>query len=194
MDIKKALELRRAKRAKQRRFLRQDAHKRPKLKKAWRKPRGYQSKMRMRRRGYARARSQGFGAPRIIEGLTRSGQRPVVVATIAALDALDVKRDCAILAGSLGGRRREQLLLRAKERKIAILNARDIDAAVSSMRTALAKRKQTHEEARKGKEKKAAEKKTIEERAAPAAEPAAEPDEAKKAEEAEKQKVLTKRM
>jgi large subunit ribosomal protein L32e len=197
-----ALEQRQKMKARKPHFAKQDAHKRAKLTKAWRRPRGYQSKMRLGKRGYARTISAGWGSPRSVEGLARNGLRPVSVATLSQLTALDVKKECAVLVRTLGARRKEELLMKAKERKVIVLNAVNIDTTLAKLREAKAVRSKARAERTKGKEQKT--KKTIEQKVEPKAKPeqAQTPeqdgeaaDEAqKKALEAEKQKVLTKKM
>jgi large subunit ribosomal protein L32e len=198
-----ALEQRQKMKARKPHFAKQDAHKRAKLTKAWRRPRGYQSKMRLGKRGYARAISAGWGSPRSVEGLARNGLRPVSVATLSQLEALDVKKECAVLVRTLGARRKEELLTKAKERKVIVLNAANIDTTLAKLREAKAVRSKARAERTKGKEQKA--KKTIEQKVESKAqkpEQTEKPEQAgeaadeaqKKALEAEKQKVLTKKM
>ena len=200
MENKKALEERRARKGKKPRFHRQDAHKRVKLKSGWRRPKGLQSKMRLKKRGYARNVSDGWGSPRAVEGLTRAGLRPIHIATIAQIDKLNPKTDCAIFVSTLGGKKREQLLLRAKERGVAVLSVKDIAVAVASLRERVASRLAAK------KERTVKTKKTIEQKVEKAevavkaskdvdtAKSDGASDDASKAQEEEKRKVLTKKV
>ena len=203
MDKKQALEHRRVRKAKKPVFHRQDSHKKAKLSSSWRKPRGYQSKMRLGRRGYSRSISSGYGSPKQVEGSHKSGLFPVLVSTSAQLDALGAKTQGAVLTAGLGAKRREQLLEHAAKKAITVLN---LDAeALSRIKERFAAQKKERSDKRASKAKKA-EKKTLEQKAkseqaeaAKAAEPtdaaAPEPSEEKeKAFAAEKQKVLTKKM
>ncbi len=184
---------RRQRKAKKPRFLRQDARKKAEVSQTWRKPRGLHSKMRLNKRGYPRCVSPGWGSPRAVEGLTREGLVPVRVATLAELAAIDPKRDAAVLMGTLGAKKREQLLKEAKARKILVVNVKDVDAAlvrIGAARTRLAERRAARASRREN--KKAAAKKTIEERVT---KEELQPSEAEKAEALaeEKRRVLTKK-
>jgi large subunit ribosomal protein L32e len=105
-------------------FVRQQAHRyyvlgRPDT---WRRPRGQQSKQR-RHYGYRSVVvSIGFGSPRGTRGLTPSGFRPVVVHTPRDLEALDVARDAAIIARTVGTRKRLVLEEAARRRGVHVLN------------------------------------------------------------------------
>lgn len=44
-------------------FIRQDAHKKAKLKNLWRKPKGLHNKMRLQKKGYRRLPKVGMGTP-----------------------------------------------------------------------------------------------------------------------------------
>jgi len=204
MDTR-ALEHRRRIKAKKPRFLRQDAHKRAKFRPAsWRKPKGFHSKMRLGKKSYATRVQVGYGSPASVRGLHRSGLRPVLVATPEQLGALDPKAQGAILASTLGDRKRELLLRQAKEKRITVLNLK-VDEALKGLSEAFAVRKSEHAAKLTEKQKREAEKKRsieqraeekkAEERAGVKEEKSAEEQAEEKAKEleAEKQKVLTKR-
>ena len=182
------------------RFTRQDAHKKAKLASNWRKPRGLQSKVRLKRRGYVRPVSAGYGKKdrHLVKGL-----EPVVVHTAAELEGLDTKKHGVIIAAKLGSKKREALLTAAKA--FTVLNL-DIEKKLAAITEKLAarkkeksarmaakekKKKTLEEKAKKEAAKEAAAEKKTEEKKVDEAEPS--DDEKKKADEAEKQKVLTKK-
>ncbi len=173
-------------------FRRQDAHKKAKLPSSWRKPRGLQNKVRLKRRGYIRPVGDGHGAARATRGLVK-GLRPVPVATAAALQALDPKAEGAVIASTLGGRKREALLAAAKERSVTVLNL-DPEKALAAMKERLAGRKQERAARTATKEAKSLEEKAAKSAQKPGAEKKEESEEERKeAEEAAKRKVLTKK-
>jgi large subunit ribosomal protein L32e len=89
---------------------------------SWRKPKGQQSKQR-RHYGYRPTIvSIGFGSPRLTRGLTPSGFRPQLVRTTEDIDKLDGKREAALIARTVGTRKRLVLEERARERGIHVLN------------------------------------------------------------------------
>ncbi len=211
MALNDSLAIRRRMKGRKPAFLRQDAHKKVKLTPSWRKPKGSDSKMRVRKRGYNTPVSRGYGAPLEARGLHASGLQPVLVATVAELDRLDVKRDGAVLKRTIGGKLRETLLAHAATKKITVLNVKTDAAAVAAKfaeRKAL-KAKRHDAKATKAAEREKKEKKTLEEKtttpgAARASSSESEPDVQstvqtteetahEKEEREEKQKVLTKR-
>jgi len=187
----KALEARRVRKAKKPAFRRQDAHKKREVARTgYRKPKGLQSKMRLGHGSYARMVSTGFSSPKAVKGLTRDGLRPVMVATLASLKGLDPKAEGAVIVATVGAKKREAILAEAKRLGITIINAKDVDAALKRIADARAVRKGA-KQARIAKVKK-----TVEERVETVAEQEKHESSEEKADEleAEKQKVLTKRM
>lgn len=88
----------------------------------WRRPRGLQSKQR-RHYGYrAKIVRIGYRSPRRVRGLVPSGFRPVVVRSSGELRALDARRDAAIIARTIGTRRRIGLEEEARKRGVRVLN------------------------------------------------------------------------
>jgi len=89
---------------------------------AWRRPRGLQSKQR-RHYGY---RSEvvriGYRSPARVRGLVPSGFAPVLVSTTGELERLDTKLEAAIIARTVGTRRRLVLEEEARKRGVHVLN------------------------------------------------------------------------
>lgn len=111
---------RRIKRAKPE-FLRQEGWKHARLAKVWRTPRGVHSKLRHRERARGRQPSVGWGSPALVKGLTKHGLRPVRVMNPQQLDRLEPKNDGAIIARSVGRKKRLEIMKRAEEKGIRIL-------------------------------------------------------------------------
>ena len=89
---------------------------------AWRRPRGLQSKQR-RHYGYrSEVVSVGYRSPAAVRGLTPAGFRPVIVHTRGELDGLDASRDAAVIARTVGTRRRLVLEEEARRLGIRVLN------------------------------------------------------------------------
>jgi large subunit ribosomal protein L32e len=106
------------------RFVRQAAHRYERIGRdeAWRRPRGLQSKQR-RHYGYrSEVVSIGYRSPAAVRGLTPAGFRPVLVHTSGELDGLDASRDAAVIARTVGTRRRLVLEEEARRLGIRILN------------------------------------------------------------------------
>ncbi len=105
-------------------FVRQAAHRYWRIGRdeSWRSPRGLQSKQR-RHYGYRSVVvSIGYRSPAAVRGLTPAGFRPVIVRTRDDLDGLEAKRDAAIIARTVGTRRRLVLEEEARRLGIRVLN------------------------------------------------------------------------
>lgn len=88
----------------------------------WRRPRGQQSKQR-RHYGYrSTVVSIGFGSPRKVRGLTPTGFRPVLIRTPDDLAALNRTTDAAVIARTVGTRRRLVLEEAARKLGVHVLN------------------------------------------------------------------------
>jgi len=106
------------------RFVRQAAYRYERIGRdeAWRRPRGLQSKQR-RHYGYrAKIVRVGYRSPALVRGLTPAGFRPVVVRMRQELDGLDATRDAAVIARTVGTRRRLVLEEEARRLGIRVLN------------------------------------------------------------------------
>ena len=89
---------------------------------AWRRPRGQQSKQR-RHYGYrSTIVSIGFRGPAKVRGLTPTGFRPVLVHTAKEIVALVPSTDAAIIARTVGTRRRLVLEETARKAGVHVLN------------------------------------------------------------------------
>ncbi len=108
------------------RFLRQEWWRFPKFKNnpKWRRPKGIDSKMRLKKKGKPRSPSIGWGSPRAVRGLHPSGYEEVLVHNVKEVEAIDPSRQAARIAGTVGRRKRELIVAKAKELGIKVLNAR----------------------------------------------------------------------
>jgi large subunit ribosomal protein L32e len=106
------------------RFLRQEWWRYPKFKNnpKWRRPKGIDSKMRLKKKGKARSPSIGWSSPRAVRGLHPSGYEEVLVHNVKELETIDPARQAARIAGAVGARKREMILARAKELGVKVLN------------------------------------------------------------------------
>jgi len=89
---------------------------------SWRRPRGLQSKQR-RHYGYRpRIVRVGYRSPARVRGLVPSGFRPVIVRTEEDLSRLNAKLEAAVIARTVGTRRRLVLEESARRLGIRVLN------------------------------------------------------------------------
>lgn len=106
-------------------FLRQAWNKRIRLGKGvkknqkWRKAKGGDSKVRLKEKGYARKVSVGYGSDKKIRGMIQ-GMEFTKIENIKDLENADKKK--GILIGNVGKKKREEILKRAKEKGLKVLN------------------------------------------------------------------------
>ena len=156
-DKKKLLELRKDLKSKKPTFVRQDAHKKPKLGNKWRKPKGIQSKMRLHRRGYRRSVSKGWKSPREVRGLDKEGFIPIIVHTINQLNNIDKEAQSIIISSKVGQRKKIDLVKEALKFNLKISNF-DANKYLNKIEEELKKKKQVKEELKKKKDDKKKEK------------------------------------
>ncbi len=136
------------------RFIRADTHKRKRLKKVWRYPRGRHLKMGEQKRGARKRVEPGFRAPRLVRGLSRSGHEPVMVHSPEDIEAMDSRTQAALLSATLGARKKVEAVKAALKSNIVILNMRNPEAFLEGVRERFAKKKAAEKE-KTAKEKKA---------------------------------------
>ncbi|MCK4715035.1 MAG: 50S ribosomal protein L32e [Candidatus Aenigmarchaeota archaeon] len=103
-------------------FQRQEGYRHVKLKDGWRRPRGKQSKLRMREKARGSLPGAGYGSPRGVRGLNRLGYREVLVNTPSELADLNPREEMAVIAGAVGRKKREEIVRFAQEKKIHVSN------------------------------------------------------------------------
>ncbi|MFC1723514.1 50S ribosomal protein L32e [Nanoarchaeota archaeon] len=162
MDL---LEQRRIVKAKKPTFMRQDSHKKGKLKNNWRRPKGSDSKMRNNKKGYRRSVRIGWRSPRVIRGLSREGLTTVIVETLKQIEVIDPKKDSIIIGSSVGLKKKLELLEAAITKGLKIHNFTDPKAYVDEQKKLIkdrrdkASEKKQQRSEKKEKAKKEAEKK-----------------------------------
>lgn len=104
------------------RFKRQEWFRFRKLGEKWRRPRGKDSKMRLGKRGKLVLPSVGYRLPKSTRGSHPSGLAEVMVSGPGDIDRVNPSRQAVRIASSVGRRKREQILARANELGIRVLN------------------------------------------------------------------------
>lgn len=183
----KSLELRKKMKKKKPKFFRQDGHKKVKLKKCWRAPKGRQSKMRLKKKGKRKQPSTGYSSPKKVRGLHPTGLKPILVYNIDDLNKIK-EGEGIILSGKIGNRKKLEIINKIQELKLSLLNIKPEDY-IKKIQERLEKKKEKRKEklSRKEKTKKEIAKKTKEEK-----KEETETEKEKKAKEV-KRKVLEKR-
>ena len=159
---KEKLNLRKKIKAKKPKFIRQDAHKKVRLGTAWRRPKGWQSKIRLNRAGYRKAISVGYGSPKEVYGLHPSGLAMVKVQTVAEISNLDAASQGIIIGSTVGTKKKIDLIKEAQGKGITILNIKDADDFIKKVEEKMSSKKsaKTKKKEAKDKKQKEAEKKS----------------------------------
>lgn len=122
-EMKSLLELRRQIKSKKPEFVRQESWRYKRVKPNWRRPRGVHSKMREQVKGWPPLVKVGYRGPREARGLHPSGFMEVLVHNTKELEGLDPGRHAVRIAASVGRKKREEIVKRARALGLKILNA-----------------------------------------------------------------------
>jgi large subunit ribosomal protein L32e len=141
----KLLDFKNKKKAKNPKFMRQDAYKKKKITKGWRKPRGWDSKQRKRMQRQAIV-EPGYGSPATLRGIHKSGLEVVKVTTMKDLTGLNPKTQGIIISGKIGFKNRQKILSEATKAGIRILNIAKPEEYIKRKETLMAKAKKVKEE------------------------------------------------
>ncbi|MBW2963294.1 50S ribosomal protein L32e [Candidatus Woesearchaeota archaeon] len=190
------LKIRIAKKKKKPNFIRQDTNKKIRLrnKAKWRKPKGRHSKLRLGKKGHEAVPSTGWGSPREVKHLHKSGLRQILVQSLNDFDQINKNEEGVILGSTVGKRKKIELIKKAEEIGVRILNIRNTKDFVDKIQKEREEKKRKKEEKIAEKSKKKAKPKKEEKKEVKKEEIKETSEEAKKKEEKkEKDKILTKK-
>ena len=122
--LKKALSQK--KRTRKPGFERQESWRYRRLKTNWRRPKGIDNKMRRKIKGWPPTVNIGYRGPKVVRGLHPSGYREVLVHNPESLKDVDHETQAIRIAGAVGKRKKAEILVEARRRKITVLNYREI--------------------------------------------------------------------
>ena len=105
-------------------FIRQESWRYVRVKESWRRPRGIDSKMRLKKKGKPPLVSIGYRNPKLVRGLHPTGFKEVIVYNVKDLEKVDPDREAVRIAGSVGRRKRIEIIEKADELGIVVLNRR----------------------------------------------------------------------
>jgi large subunit ribosomal protein L32e len=104
------------------RFIRQESWRYDRLAENWRKPKGKDNKMRKQKSGMPALVKVGYRSPKAARGLHPSGYRDNLIHNTAELATLDPKVDAARIAHTVGKKKRIEIINKAREHGIKLLN------------------------------------------------------------------------
>lgn len=123
VDTKELLKLRQQVKSHKPDFVREESWRYKRVKPNWRKPKGIDSKMRRRKKGWPKIVRIGYRGPKVARYLHPSGYYDKLVHNVNELKNLDSEKDAARIAAAVGGRKRKEIIEQAKSLKIKVLNA-----------------------------------------------------------------------
>jgi len=106
-------------------FKREDTHKRKSVSDSWRKPTGGHSRSRLKKKGAAPKPEAGFRTNKEDRGKHPSGFEEVMVHNVSDLDQIE-EDEAARIGSTVGGRKREQIIEKADDEDIKVLNRGDL--------------------------------------------------------------------
>ena len=186
--IENLLEIRKRIKDKKPDFIRQDNDRRMRIgrKAKWRKPKGIHSKIRHHFKGRRKMPSPGFKSPTKVRGLHDSGLKIVGILSADGIKGIKKESEGIIIAKSIGMKKRLEILKKAKELQIQVLNL-NVDEQIKKIEERLNLKKKTDVKAAKtSKEQKDTSKEREET-------PALTDEQRKILEKKEKDKILTKK-
>jgi len=122
LDLKKLVELRKKVKSKKPEFRRQESWRYKRVKENWRRPRGIDSKMRRKVKGWPATVNIGYRGPKLARGLHPSALREVLVYNSDDLREINPETEAIRIAHTVGARKRAEILSRARELGIHVLN------------------------------------------------------------------------
>lgn len=90
----------------------------------WRRPRGISSRMRREFKGWPPRVKVGYRGPKLVRGLHPSGYVEVLVSNPKELEGLDPRVHAVRIRSSVGKRKRMEIIKRADELGLKVLNRR----------------------------------------------------------------------
>lgn len=122
LALKKVVKLREKVKSKKPDFIRQESWRYKRVDESWRKPRGIDSKMRKEVKGWPAKVKVGYRGPKAARGLHPSAYKEVLVYNVDDLSGINPKIEVIRIAHTVGARKRAEILGKAKELGIYILN------------------------------------------------------------------------
>lgn len=120
-EKKKLLEVRKTIKSKKPDFKQQNFGRKKRISDRWRRPKGIQSKMRHKFKGYSIMVSKGWRSPVEVRGLDRHGYETVVVFNVQDVAKIE-KHQAIVISGNVGNKKRMEIIEKAEQLKVPIVN------------------------------------------------------------------------
>jgi len=123
----KALQVRKTLKRKKPKFVRQESWRYKRVKENWRRPRGLDSKMRRKIKGWPKTPEIGYRSPKLARSLHPSGYEEILVHNPDELENINPETQAARIARTVGTRKRTEILAKARSKGIFILNPKEVE-------------------------------------------------------------------
>jgi large subunit ribosomal protein L32e len=127
---RRALRLREILKHKRPDFVRQESWRYKRIKENWRRPRGLDSKMRRKIKGWPKSPEAGYRGPKAARGLHPSGYEEVLVYNPDDLEKVDPQKQAIRIAHTVGAKKRMEIIAKATSKGVKILNPKEIELEV----------------------------------------------------------------
>ena len=107
-------------------FQTQETWRYKRIKTSWRKPKGFDSKMRIQKKGWPAIVKIGYRGPKAVRGLHPSGFKDILIYNIRGLENLNPSTDAIRLSSKIGKRYRLIIISEAEKQGFKILNKGNI--------------------------------------------------------------------
>jgi large subunit ribosomal protein L32e len=107
---------------KKKKFKRENSHKKAQTPESWRRPKGGHSRIRLEVNGAPAKPKAGYRTDKEIRGLHPSGFEEVMVHNTDDLEDIDPETEAARIGSTVGGRKRAEIIEKADEEEIKVLN------------------------------------------------------------------------
>ncbi len=192
MIIMELLKIKKEKKKKNPEFKRADAHKKKRLNKGWRRPKGLQNKMRLQKKGYRKIVKAGYRTPKELRGTNEKGMELIIINNLKELEQVNKEKQ-AIIIGKTGRKKKQEIISKAEELRITIenLSVKKYLETTRKKQEEKAVKKEELKKKQEEKEKEAKEKKKQETKEKESKEKEKTEEEKKLEEKKEKDKILT---
>jgi large subunit ribosomal protein L32e len=160
-DKKDLLEIRKKTKSKKPSFKAQNSDKIIRIRNRWVKPRGLHSKMRLNKKFKPQCVRVGYGSPRAVLGFHRSGLEQVSVSNVKDLQGLDKEKHGLFVSGSVGKRKKVELLKLILEKGFTIINIKDVNDYLTNLEEKFSQKKSKKQEISEKKKEKVKEREEL---------------------------------
>ena len=127
--LSKSLKLRKKISSERPDFKRSETHRFPRLGDKWRSSKGIRSKMRLKKMSRSAIVETGYRGPVLVRGLNPSGRHEIIIYRVEDLTAVDRDLEAVRIAATVGTRKRLEILRKAEELKLQVVNRRPSEKA-----------------------------------------------------------------